>query len=779
MGSTGSDRLTGLLNSVWVDPLAKEGNQAVGQTMMEFAAKQNAKLSAPVVNALEDGRAEWIANTPVWKREAATQQFYEEVGKAMALPKGTLGDGPVRRAAEAIRKQLDQARELMVRHGVEGSQNIIPQDDFFPRSPNLPIIEAAIARHGYEDFVDKLWKPAIAARHPELDPEALDRLANWHLQIMRSSKVADYDKGRLLLGHGLDTLYNSLKTAGIDETTTNAVLRSLQAKGGPNITKARLDLDEFHTVEMPNGESISMADMFDRNAMRVVPRYIRSAVGQAAKAELLRAASAPEEKLGLPPLRSMEELKNWVWQDAQKSVSREQFEKHWKFIELGMNKAMGVPTEMNGLAGEVARTMTGVTGLVYRGGFQLSHVPSLAGAAVEAGHGVLMDALPAYADIIKNSIKGRFDPEMFETLQAMGMGYGDATMHSRLARLEPPEGALARNLEKVNLWIDKANRVISDLTGFTSVLNGGRMMADVSAQFRLIKMALGELPIAGEQELGQLGLKASDVAALGRELRKPGVLVEHDGAFGRPFRGIDFDKMDPELGSKLSTGIGRWSNRVIQNQDIGAQPFFTTGHAAWLPKPLADLLFQFRGFALRSYEKQLLYRLQRHNVTDGLAVLASTLTSGLLYTARQHLASLGKPEEERQDFMEKALSGKRLAAGAIIHSGMGGIVMPLYDMVAPVFGGDQIFSMGRTAQIGDPTGIPSLDLVRNAFRAVQGGVAAAKNAANSDLGRPLDRETVNAAFKLTPLSRIYGIQQFFERQINNLPTKRELNEPTR
>ncbi|WP_412057717.1 hypothetical protein [Bartonella sp. DGB2] len=257
---------------------------------------------------------------------------------------------------------------------------------------------------------------------------------------------------------------------------------------------------------------------------------------------------------------------------------------------------------------------------------------------------------------------------------------------------------------------------------------------------------------------------------MGEKDLKP--LLQHMDAFalydGNKLTDLQFSKWEPQLVSKYKLFLNRATNKIIQENDIGAL-------SKWMHNPLAQMFLQFRTFTLGAWSHALLWQFNHmrlyarypHLIMTNPSLFVGVMAETFFGIIAQllHDASNLTTEEGRERFMANLKDPAYLLRSGFGRASLASILPTLYDTIAPIIPFAHLkpqFSNVRSSgsSMSALWGSPTVDLMNSAstiFKMTADG-------ATSDKG--FTQSQIKAIFRLLPwgnsLPLIAGINGLIE-----------------
>ena len=690
---------------------------------------------------------------PLLERSEARVAFEREVGRLSSMP-GKPSDPHLAAAVDAARSAIKEAHAIALANGVN-----LP--DFDPayfmrlwsagRKATLLAKMDALGIQNAASHIDTLLREAVLKKRADLTPAEAQALGEtYSRRIDEVSTKSALDRMRVMSNlENFDRTFNMLVADGMEATDARVLATKLAGSpttgNQPNPTQGRgWALDDRHsiTVQGPQGPfTFSVADLMETDAGTIVSHYSRAMVSEAAMTSTLRELSTRYGK----SISSIESL----LAEADKELSREvgmtsgKRQRQIKRLSTGISLIKGLPThETTGLT-QTMQALQKVNYIRMQGGFVVSAAFELATIASRASFGAMLKTVPLAREIYSQMKAGKVDGQVARAiLSSMGAGY-EGQIRAYLPDLgerDATTGAGGRFLNAANRKLGKGQTAVSRATFFEQLNTFSQVWARTTYLQHLTDMARRDQSPSAKR-LAQIGMDQATWDAIRADLKKNA--APSQGAGGIVFD-INLDGMDPMNRTRLLQSVDAKARELIQEPTIGGSDY-------WLETPGARMVNQYRGFALASWQKQLLTNLQTFDGESAAFFTAAMGLGTLQYTLLSYLDSRGADDPEA-DF-EKRTTLARLGYGGFSRAAFSGIAPTLIDTA--------LFPLGiKPLQGGRTTGqngysifnFPTQQLVNDA---VPAAIGLARSAI--DPSYDLSEQDVRGARSLVPLSRFPGV----------------------
>jgi hypothetical protein len=217
----------------------------------------------------------------------------------------------------------------------------------------------------------------------------------------------------------------------------------------------------------------------------------------------------------------------------------------------------------------------------------------------------------------------------------------------------------------------------------------------------------------------------------------------------------------------LGIAVARWTRRAVQQNDVGNLSLFMT-------KEYGKLLVQFRTFMVVSHAKQLLHNLKMNDIRGYQAMMYSSLTAGLAYTAQQQIQMIGLSEKEKRKRIEERLAPVEIAKAMFARSSYAAFVPGAVDTVYGFYSPDPVFSYRSSGLDSNLiTGNPTYQALFGAAGLQNAIPAITRAGLNPDI--QMTKGRARSLATILPYSNAIGIQNAIKIATEDLPEKSRPN----
>ena len=671
----------------------------------------------------------------------------------------------------ATRKLFKGFLDDLKEEGVEGAAQVLDNPNYFPRQwSNGKIMEVQEKIGGYDNLINFLKNSLIKGSDDLADEDALKISEKLYksvttnrfgdgFSIDRILKTTNEDELRLLLTEQVDLNpdeINDLVSLLLKpkKTQTTAVAR----------LRRRASFDESHE-EIINGVKVKFTDLLDNNTEGMVGSYLEQMSGHLALA-----------RVGVKSRKDYNKIINKVKEgynipEVAKKYSTKIGKTRQKFeldvLETVYKQVIGIPTEKN-VTGGINTVLRYLRKYNYANVFNqvgFSQLPELGNVISQAGVRGMIKYIPEFKNILTRAKNGKVNNELLDELESVVSGTGsNRLIDSTINRTDDFAGMTTKvgKLEKV---LDISNRITSDFSGFHAVDTLSRRLAAITSFDKLAMHAIGKSKVTDAvlKRYRNIGFSDDELQAVFKNIRENSTFIE-GGLTGRKIRRLNVDQWkDQDLVNKMSLYMSRHLRRVVQENNYGEMIVLSTESG------LAKSLMQFRNFVFTAYSKQLLHGLHMWDFTAFAGATSSAFIASLVYIGQTHIQSLGKSEDEKQDFLDEKLSTEAISKAAFQRSTYSTLLPAIYDTGQAITGGEQQFNYRSSGlDVNLWTGNPTISLLTKVGKATS-SVGKAIRSDEYDFSK-------QDAYKLktiAPFQNMLGITNILQHMIDesDLPSK--------
>lgn len=736
------------------------------------------------------------------ERKARMDEFFTEVGLHVSGrgDPGKVYHPAVEQFSKHVRTALDEAalmyqnprripfssipeKDQPAGRGILGSDKLV-SDNYLWRKLNGEQVIGMINRVG-EKGVISLVKAAIAAKNPAIDPNVLNTLGKGYVRSILKRSQGLGDEWSVAVGEGnAERLRELLQdTGGLRPDEIEGVVRALipDPKGDTTNMKTRVFLDESAQVSVRdlNGEPvvIHFRDLLDNNVMNLFEGYIRRASGRWAmgrlKWEIPDRGTKPGEIGknvtlidGITSLQELQEVLARVQKwgvDNLPGYNADLVKRDTDYLKFAFDRILAVPdpSEMGDFA-QYMRDLREFNVIRLMGGVGVSQLGETGTAVASLGLKAAFSHVPAYKRLITALGESRLGDDLFHELEHMGIGverlHGIRFKNLDVAGDLPFEVRPHSTHDRVSRDLKLAGNATYELSGMSVIQQQQQraVAAGIAQKFADLAERVNNgkaIPKGWERRLAQLGIDPDMAQRIFKELGKAETT---DGIFFKhKLTRLNVDKWDPEPRAAFEAAIWRFTNKVVQQGDVGSAAFFMT-------TPLVKTALQFRSFPLIAWQNQFLHNIHMRDPVTASVFVWSVAWAAAVRAAQISLLAAGR--SDRKEYLEKNLTPLELAKAGFQRSGWSSIIPPIMDTGAVLTGNKAIFNARTSGQPGDFLfGSPTISMFNDGIKNVGSLVGAGIE------GRAPSQAEVRGALMLTPWSNMMPLAQLYSGMISGLP----------
>lgn len=605
-------------------------------------------------------------------------------------------DPLVQKAAALYGKMAKLMAEDQIKHGTLGSININPNESewYMPRIISGKAYAAApdAARLA---VAEELARQMAKLWGGDKDAMAMAKEAAQRYLQHGANKAHGFRPLNPLAPHALvDSMLATFE--GSPYYQSNPKLRDMLGKmrtGAAKHTMTRIDLDLDRYVELPDGSSYYLMDMFDRDVSRVFRQYARRVAGEVglAKGGMLgkQHAQAWRDAIAYAPddQRSGNSVDEGL--DMFDQMMAEFLGEPFGYENRSLNNIVQL-TASNRLGGAFWAQFGDLSNMVNHFGADLvgreymtKIASTLKGVMENRTEDPVLDAFIEYAGVHGFDYKVAFPFAEFDNVAELGAD--DLGAFTRAVQATGHYSKMLTGYTHLHMGM---SRGVSVLTVHASVQAAKRFAQDGTIHPLLRDMGMDE------KFLRNLNHIMDDVATFDAE----GRLVKLD------LRGVS-----PEFAEAWSVIVSRGTKQVVQGTFVGE-------NAPYQHNVIGRLLTQFRVTPLLAMEKQF----KRQSTTAGMwaytgYVLGAFMIAAPLHFLRVSAAGVAMSEERQEEYYDKQLSPLAFARASMNYMINTGMAADIFDL-----------SMSLTAGVASAAGVTydgedAGDVINEALNKGRGG----------------------------------------------------------
>lgn len=443
-----------------------------------------------------------------------------------------------------------------------------------------------------------------------------------------------------------------------------------------------------------------------------------------------------------------------------------------KDLQFAFDRILGVP-QVEGFSpwrkgAEMVRNFNVIR---LMGGAVFNQAVETASLTGGVGYKAMLHAIPEMGGLFRDMRTGKAPNEILDHLENYMGGAGgeyvqrlDFAPHTSWSD-HYGDTKSAKMLDKMDTWISKGASGVLNKTGMTGLMVQQKRNFALAFLNGLVDISHGiehgGASYLTKDRLAHLGYSEKDFGELQAALRKytkgktEGVIVPEI----KKFDIAGFAGDEPALHHQLMGALMRESDRVIQENDLAAM-------VPWMGTTLGQLGFQFQGFSLQAWNKQMMFSMHHRDASTVNTMFQGIFFGSLIYTARTYQQSIGMEEEDRQKFLTSRLTPQKILAVGWGRTGSSAMLPNILSTVLPNEYGGALFNGGRTTS--DLSGMmanPTLGLANSLLTL---GKKAVVNPL--DKTKQFDKSDGNAISKLFPLNNVIGVNNVFNSINAHLPS---------
>lgn len=703
----------------------------------------------------------------VVKASLAMQKNYSEIVQHINNPNKSIG-GKKLGLTETEHTGLDGSKTI---------QGTLAEDPhYMPRVHDSNKWDAMVSKHG-QKTVDSFWASAYMSGRDALTTSAEDAamFGKWYSRTVNTAKnqassqhLTDMMRGQdrpALIESLMDVLNLDEARAGkfADQITGQTKDANGQLSGN---LKHRSNINEkfVGAVGTPI-EGMTIKDFVKTNAFTITEGYNDRMSGliSLAKNMDIYKVSDISKVIG-------DALKDDFGAGGRPKLGREaQLLSAGKDLQYAFDRILGVPQNegfspwKKGL--EMVRNFNVIR---LMGGAVFNQLVETASIVGTVGYKAMLRSIGAMDGLSRDMKTGRAPSEILNHIENYTGGVGgeylqrlDFSSHTQW-RDHYGNTKGAKLLDKMDFLISKGASGVLNKTGMTGLMVQQKRNWALSFFNGLVDISHGMEHTGASyltpERLAHLGFSTKDFDELKVALKKhssgtqAGVVLPEIKKFDIE----GFVGSQPELHHKLMVAIMRESDRVIQENDLASM-------IPWMGHTLGQMGFQFQGFSMQAWNKQLMFSMNHADASTVNTMLSGVFFGSMVYSARMYQQSIGMEEEERKKFLEDRLSIHKIVANGWSRTGASSMLPNLASTLIP--NASELFAGGRTTS--DLSGLMANPTLGLANSLVTLGKKAVSNPL--DPNKQMTKGDARALFKAMPLNNLLGVNNVINSLTSSMP----------
>jgi hypothetical protein len=767
-----------------------------GHSLNPFSADQDYRRILAVWMSEYDRTArpafqEWaddlrLSPTARWTRE---HEFFEEVGRYVRNRDREPGEyhPAVERLGNKVAavqaEILEDLKNPLRREGLTGrpisGAELTPEDaNYLWRKFDHAKVRGAIDDFG-QTGVTKMVANAIRSAQPEIDEAVLAKLAQGYVRNIHNRAVGLGDEWSLALGERDAERFRRLimQEARLTDDEADAIVNRLfegertEAGQMPNL-KRRVLLDETYVergIVNKFGETadLAFADLIDSNVNNLVTHYARRAAGRVALGRvriahhdgtmLVNGINTDAEWTNI-----LDMVQRWGIDRGQHDSAKTVVER----LQFAYDRIKGVPDPaqmtqpaqwMRLIRAYMSTRLMGQVGVA-----QLGETGTAVGAL---GVRAAFAHIPGFRRVIDAAGDTRLRSQLFDELEVMGIGaerLHGLHFHNLDEVGELPFAVAQKPRLERALHVGRlAERATYEASGMSVIAQQQQRMVAAGMAQRIANMAeriqSGKGLSRGDlRRLAQLDIDEARLTRILDQMKTHADTTE--GAFfGRRLNRLNVQNWDDlEARAWLENSLWRSAHKFIQSGDEGSAAF-------WMSNPIAQTIFQFRGFPFTAWANQLQYNVHMGDARAAMTFLWSTAWAAAVRGAQLQLIAASRSDKER--FLEEKMTPWELGKAGFERSGWSSIIPMGVDTGLAFVGQPGMFNARSTGQASSIFGSPAVSFLDSSAKGMGGMVNSVTG------GRSPSQAEVRAAFGMLPFQNLMPISSALSYLIHDLPER--------
>jgi len=709
--------------------------------------------------------------------------FGEQVADAIENPNG-IHSPAVKRMAQRnsalYRDILREAKEA----GVKGFENIPENLTYFTHRWNKFKFDDLRGKIG-DDGIERLLTQGLVNGTTDLTEDAAAQIAKA-MNIKIKSDLAGLDSGfsRLFTADSRDTLKQIMKEERFGKEE-NGVFRSFSDEeldsllglfeqsqtGVPSRAKYRLKFDMETAFEANNKltgtrEIFSIKDLQERDAEQVFTLYANEMSGRIALAKKgIKSESDFETLINQAKDYAINEGVGKTRQRNRKRIGKEE-EVARTIYNMILGRRPPNSGDPNAAYMKISRLIQDYNFIRLMNQVGFAQFAELGNAVQVGGIRGLIRVVPEFKAMIKRAENGELADPVLRDIEAFyGTGAERMTnqMIHRIDQLESNSPYGRGILDGMQRTADRAKRITADISGMAPITLGLERGTSRIVMQTLADMAFSNKSLSVKR-MKSLGLGDDEAQLVFDNFKQHAKLQDSYLFKTKKLREINLEQWDPKARDVLGIAVARWTRRAIQQNDVGNLSLFMT-------KEYGKMLVQFRTFMIVSHAKQLLHNVKMRDMKAFQAMMYSSISAGLAYTAQQQIQMIGLSDKEKRERKEERLTPMAIAKASFARSSYAAFIPGAVDTALDFYGpGEQMFNYRSSGLESNLiTGNPSYQIIFGASGLESTLKSATRASLNPDI--QMSRGRARAGLSALPWSNAMGIQNALRIATEDLPTE--------
>jgi hypothetical protein len=460
-------------------------------------------------------------------------------------------------------------------------------------------------------------------------------------------------------------------------------------------------------------------DLFENDAEFLTRRYARSMSGRIAFANM-KVMNPSKGELMIDGIRSeadLERVKDMVkeayrLEGGDYSAKRADLENQLKNIDFAWKRINGIPVWDNQSAfNQWARRIKTMQFVRLMSNMGLNQFQEGWKIMALTGFRAALSQLPSIRTMVGGVSNGKWDKDklLTELTDITGIGLDGIWNKFDLRLDEDRVGQLGGSTfsMKADAVLDSAQQLTSQISLMRSIHDYQQRWAMKAITQQLAHMARKTSDGAGgfdysklkprdRQRMASIGLGEEDAVMLFRNL------LNHSEFDGKKIVGVNVPKWDADAVTKFRTFVGRYTDRLVQQNDFG-------GLSKWMSQPVASMFIQFRSFVFGAWAKSTLWSVNHGALKDPrmMVMLLGEIAMGSATYAVRQASTIGD-EDGLEKWKEHVTDPVSLLKGGVARTATASVLPMIADSVmmftpmGPQFGNTRASGTPSDAFFGSP-----------------------------------------------------------------------------
>ncbi|GAB2639870.1 hypothetical protein [Vibrio panuliri] len=712
-----------LMNSLIPDEL----NKGQGENSLEWVEYKNEQI----LTELERGRQSSLRNyfmeqTGKRRGSQALEDEYQmklyiarETGKPSGSP---VIDAEAARTNAFMKDMLAMEKNSLFDEGIEGAgvkgaEDIPEVDNYIQRRWDVGKMKPEQGEVIINTLAEKINDLHYRKEGELFDPawmkteggkRSLKLAELFYDKLTVGATLKSLDPVRLLSLDSIDQIKKQLNDWDVDSSTIQDIVKEMEHiemlkpsdKGRAQFHKRRLQIDVTQPSRTTGRAPIEWLNT-DPHALDA--SRIRNGLGRVALAR----QGITDVGTDLPKI--LADITREARQpDIEIDIASREFQSQLNLIQKSVDMILGRPMGTGSEGEQLMRIGSKAAYSAFGGMMGIAQLADMGNQVSYLGTNVLLANLKAFKANIKRAVKGgeEADDLFDECSYFVGSLADSAFTHRVTLKQDEFENATSKGLNRVENFLDKANRVTSFMSGI-NFLNDGMQRATVNMGIdHFVRFANGAKSKFNQGLLDELGVTEKEWQSI------KGNILKHAEFDGKRTQKAGIENWDREARATFGRVMYKFTRNVV------TEPY-RTSLPSWMNTPIGKFIGTFRTHMFAAWPKVFLKNIKmirEGDIKRFMHFANMTAFGALSYMANEIIS---RKEEDRRFAIEDIAKGSFQRASYSSFMTMG------IDQINYIATGENMFNYRTTGLGGDfITGAAPYGLYTKGKAAIEGGLRA-------------------------------------------------------